>query len=311
MASRIKPTIIGSGIYNYDIIVQRDYPDGFIIDKRNKFTEKILLEEIGGTCGNVMCILAHLGWTVMPQAQFDQSAYGYKLKADLEHYGCDTCYIENIPNGGTTILHCNHQLDKTTGLHTVKFRATGPSSLFAKRKQLRVKDEVIPFLENIEIAPDVYFFDSPDAGPRMIATHLRQRGTLIYFEPETDKDTARFKKGIEIADIIKFSADKVLNVSFCDANDKLFIQTLGSDGLRFKLCSSEWMHIQAKSVDNVIDWEGCGDTTTAVFLDSLAEQGMLSINTMTIEGVRIALHKASEKASECTQYIGSKGWINK
>jgi len=307
----IKPTIIGSGIYNYDIIVQRYYPDGFFIGKRNKFTENILLEDVGGTCGNVMCILAHFGWNVLPQAQFDQSDYGYKLKADLEHYGCDVRYVENVVNGGTVILRCTHQLDKGTEQHTVKFRATGPTSLFVKRKQLRRRDEVEPFLDSLEKMPNVYFFDSPEAGPRMIAEQLKQKGTLIYFEPESDKETSKFKNGIAVADIVKFSGEKILDTSFCNATDKLFIQTLGSEGLRFRLRGSDWKHIPAVTIDNVVDWEGCGDTTTAVFLDSLAEQGMLSMSTITIDGIEIALRKASEKAAECTQYISSKGWLKK
>ena len=60
-------TIIGSGQYNYDIIKVREYPDGFITGKRNPYNETIIAEEVGGTCGNVMCMLAHLGWDGMPQ----------------------------------------------------------------------------------------------------------------------------------------------------------------------------------------------------------------------------------------------------
>ena len=61
-----RPVIIGSGQYNYDIIKVRDYPDGFTTGKRNPYTETILTEEVGGTCGNVMCMLAHLGWDARP-----------------------------------------------------------------------------------------------------------------------------------------------------------------------------------------------------------------------------------------------------
>lgn len=50
-------TIIGSGQYNWDIIKLLKYPDGFNIGKRNPFVEETLIEEVGGTCGNVMCML--------------------------------------------------------------------------------------------------------------------------------------------------------------------------------------------------------------------------------------------------------------
>jgi hypothetical protein len=46
--------IIGSGVYNLDIILRRSYPDGFVLGRRNLFVDTIHSEEVGGTCGNVM-----------------------------------------------------------------------------------------------------------------------------------------------------------------------------------------------------------------------------------------------------------------
>lgn len=35
-----KPIVIGSGQYNYDIIKLREYPNGFVVGKRNTYVEK-------------------------------------------------------------------------------------------------------------------------------------------------------------------------------------------------------------------------------------------------------------------------------
>ena len=51
-----------------------------------------------------MSILAWMGWHTLPAARLDDSEVGYQLKADLESYGCDTRYLTNTPDGGTTIL---------------------------------------------------------------------------------------------------------------------------------------------------------------------------------------------------------------
>ena len=40
----MKKTILGSGIYNYDIIVVRDYPEW---PRLRLFNEKVVLEEAG------------------------------------------------------------------------------------------------------------------------------------------------------------------------------------------------------------------------------------------------------------------------
>ena len=146
--------IIGSGIYNLDIILRRSYPEGFEIGRRNPFMDMVHSQEVGGTCGNVMCMLAHYGEEVYPQAQFDCSPQGQQIKTDLERYGCHTNLVENIPTGGTAILECSHRLDKNTGEHKIAFRSYGPESRFIRRKQLRVKDEVPAFLEALAFVPD-------------------------------------------------------------------------------------------------------------------------------------------------------------
>ena len=61
----MKKTIIGSGIYNLDTIIVRDYPAW---PRLSPFTDNVVLEEVGGTCGNVMSILAWMGWDAKPQA---------------------------------------------------------------------------------------------------------------------------------------------------------------------------------------------------------------------------------------------------
>ena len=54
----MKKTCLLSGNFALDTIVTRDYPNGFVIGKSNKFTETIVIETVGNTCGNVACMLA-------------------------------------------------------------------------------------------------------------------------------------------------------------------------------------------------------------------------------------------------------------
>ena len=41
-----KHTIVGSGQYNWDIIKLREYPEGFVVGRRNPYTETILTEAV-------------------------------------------------------------------------------------------------------------------------------------------------------------------------------------------------------------------------------------------------------------------------
>ena len=230
-------TCLLSGNFALDTIVMRDYPNGFVVGKSNKFTETIVTETVGNTCGNVACILANLGVQTFPIAKLDLSEQGLKIKTDLQRYGADVRFVENSASGGTTLLRCTHKRDKTTGEHTVSFRATSPGSRFPKRRFIRVRDEAPAFVENLDFVPDIFFFDAAEAGLRYIACELRLRGSLVYFEPESDADKKKFLKAVEVSDIVKFSHEKVNDLSFVEQyKDKLFIRTMGAEGLEFNLC---------------------------------------------------------------------------
>ena len=306
----MKKTCLLSGNFALDTIVTRDYPNGFVIGKANKFTETVVVESVGNTCGNVAAILPYLGVESFPVAHFDQSEQGLQIKEDLQRYGADARFVQNSANGGTTLLRCTHKRDKMTGEHTVSFRATSPGSRFPRRRFLRVRDEAPAFVEKLDFVPDVFFFDAAEAGLRYLAAELHNKGTLVYFEPESDADKAKFLKAVEVSDIVKFSHEKVSDLDFvAQKPDKLFIRTMGAEGLEFNLCGQGWVKIAPVPNDNVVDWEGAGDWTTSQFIACLCENDMLSVAQMTVESVRGCLEIACRTASRSVSYMGSKGMI--
>lgn len=94
-------------------------------------------------------------------------------------------------------------------------------------------------------------------------------------------------------------------------DDKLFIRTLGSEGLEFSLCGQSWEKVAAVPNDNVVDCEGAGDWTTSQLILCLCERDMLSIAKMSVESVRECLEIACKTASRSVSYLGSKGIIGK
>jgi sugar/nucleoside kinase (ribokinase family) len=304
-------TCLLSGNFALDTIVTCDYPNGFVIGRNNKAIETIEMESVGNTCGNVACILAYLGVQTFPIAHFDISEQGFKIKDDLQKYGADVRFVKNSAHGGTTLLRCTHKLDRNTGEHKTSFRATSPGSRFPKRKFLRVRDEAPAFIENLDFTPDIFFFDAAEAGLRYLAGELRKRGTLVYFEPENDADKQKFLKAVGLSDIIKFSHEKVSDMEFtAQYSDKLFIRTLGADGLEFNLCGQGWVKVDSVPNGNVVDWEGAGDWTTSQFIACLCELDILSISEMKTDTIRKCLEVACQTASRSVSYMGSKGMID-
>lgn len=304
-------TCICGGKIALDYIILRSYPEGFELGKRNKFKDTLIKKSVGNTCGNIATILPYLGVQTYPIGHFDLSEEGKLITADLERYGADTRFVQNTEKGGTTITECLHKRDNKTGENKVSCRLYSPGSRFQKRKYPRGRDEAPAFLETLDFTPDVYFFDAPESGFRVIAEGLRQRGTLVYFEPEGNNEESKFISAIRNSDIIKFSEQRFPDASFCENfKDKLFIQTMGDKGIRFSLCGGEWQTIPPIINSNVVDTEGAGDWTTSQFIACLCERDLLSLDKMTNDSIRECLQKACETASRSVSFLCSKGMID-
>lgn len=136
-------------------------------------------------------------------------------------------------------------------------------------------------------------------------------GTLIYFEPESDADKKKFLKAVEVSDIVKFSHEKVDDLSFFEQyKDKLFIRTMGAEGLEFNLCGVGWVKVASVANDNVVDWKGAGDWTTSQFIACLCEREVLSIDQMKIDSIQECLEISCKTASRSVSFMGSKGMID-
>ena len=291
-------TIIGTGIFNLDIIVVREYPQW---PRMRPFMEKEVLREVGGTCGNVMCMLASMGWKVRPVACLDDSAEGRKITEDLKQFGCDCSFVSNTAGGGTTLLRCTHKKD-AAGNHVMGVRAGSPGgSRFPKRHFLRARDEAPEFLAALKNAPAVFFFDDPAAGNRALARGLKERGALVYFEPSKVASNVDLE-AVGLSDIIKFSNENVPDVSFADAfPDKVFIQTMSPAGVKIKEKGGAWYVIEGVKNDAVVDTEGAGDTFTSAFINAVAEGKTVA------DAARVALAMASRSVG----FLGSKGMFQR
>lgn len=301
---------MGAGVFNLDTIVVREYPEG---PERRRFIEKTVLEEVGGTCGNVMTMLPYLGIQTYPVAILDDSEQGFQITKDLQRYGADTRFVRNEEGGGTTLMRCTHKT-APGGTHTMSVRATSPGSMFPKRKHLGARSgEAEAFVESLDFTPDLFFFDDPSAGNMVLAEKLRQKGSTVFFEPEKmdAKKPKTFLKRVDVSDIVKFSGEKITDASFTDAyRDKLFIQTLGKDGLRFCLKGGKWNRVAPVVNDNVVDWEGAGDWTSSAFIAEFLKRGYSSVRALTEDAVKEMLYEAQKVASESVSFMGSKGMIS-
>ena len=225
-------TCLGAGTFPLDNLLMK-HSDGSV---------ETIYQHVGGTAGNVMSILAWMGWHTLPAARLDDSEVGLQLKADLESYGCDTRCLTNTPDGGTTILDIIHKTGRDGKSKTAYMAHSPRGGRFVNHRFWTLKQAQALF-DSLDKMPDIFFFDRCAPGNILLAELFHERGVLVYYEPNEPIDR-NFLRAVAASDIVKFSNEKHSDVSFTDEyTDKLFIQTMNEKGLRFKLRSDEWIMV--------------------------------------------------------------------
>lgn len=293
-----KLTCLGVGTFPLDNLQEKKGKD-----------VKTIYQHVGGTCGNVMSILAWMGWHTLPAARIDDSEAGLLIKADLESYGCDTRFVSNTPDGGTTILDIIHKIGRDGKPKTAYMPHSPRGGRFVNHRFWTLKQAQTLF-DSLEEMPDVFFFDRCAPGNILLAQLFHERGVLVYYEPNEPVDR-NFLRAVAASDIVKFSNEKHPDVSFTEGfTDKLFIQTLNEKGLRFKLRAEGWITIPPEHNPHAVDGEGAGDWTTSAFINEMGHHHMLTFDRIRLPNTWHCLQEAQRVASESVSYIGAKGLIH-
>ena len=292
-------TCLGAGTFPLDNLLMKQ-ADGSV---------ETIYQHVGGTAGNVMSILAWMGWHTLPAARLDDSEVGLQLKADLESYGCDTRYLTNTPDGGTTILDIIHKTGRDGKPKTAYMAHSPRGGRFVNHRFWTLKQAQTLF-DSLDELPDVFFFDRCAPGNILLAELLHECGVLVYYEPNEPVDR-NFLRAVAASDIVKFSNERHPDVSFTDGfTDKLFIQTMNQEGLRYRLRDGEWKQLAPVWNPNAIDGEGAGDWTSSAFINALGKHDLPTISDMEESVLVECLMEAQQVASESVSYIGAKGLIH-
>jgi fructokinase len=76
---------------------------------------------VGGTCGNVMMILAHLGWEAFPIACLDGTKDGVRVLEDMKRHNVHTDFV-STQDGKTPVIVQRNFINKD-GIPTHKFES--------------------------------------------------------------------------------------------------------------------------------------------------------------------------------------------
>jgi fructokinase len=276
------PIAVGTGLVALDLVYG---------------TDKALAERryAGGTCGNVMAILAYLGWCSYPVARLRPGAAADWVRRDLCRFGVRPDFLARRRAGSTPIIVQRIQTG-VDGLPKHRFIWSCPTcgAMLPSYKAVLI-DEAEAVAAAMP-APQVFFFDRVSRGALMLAEASAAHGAVVVFEPSGIGDPKLFGEAVQIAHVLKYSRERMIQVEGIRARGgpRIEIETLGDEGLRYRCTlgshrSTSWHKSPAYSVRRFRDAAGCGDWCTAGILNRLARAGHTGLDAADEAQVRDAV----------------------
>lgn len=277
--------------------------DRLILDAKE--TEPVA-SYVGGSCGNVMVLLALAGWECTPIARLGVDSNADFIIEDFNRLGVSTECIIRDPQGRTTELFQRNYIGRN-GVLRHRFEFMDDKMNLSARGHMQFRPITIvqaePFMDRLwSEKPALLYVDRLFPAAVQVAEKAHEAGSLVFYEPSEKPGSRNFDKCVAASDIIKFSDQRLADFGYFDSvEDKLIIQTLGEDGLKFRL-NSGWINVSTVRNDHVLDTCGAGDATTAAFIDFLFK----ALNSETVSGEAL-LSAGTGKVKDCLERAGRVG----
>jgi len=296
-----RPAVFGTGLIALDMVMSAD-------------SSQPVRSWTGGTCGNVLSILSYLGWDAYPIARLNGDAASLRVKADLQRWGVHLDYAACAPTCATPIIIQEIRKGKN-GVPKHRFSWSCPrcGSWLPGFKPVTARC-IEPIVEGMK-APHVFFMDRLSRSSLSLAAAAAKRGAVVVFEPSSKSDQRFFEEALRLAHIVKYADQRLAEfdqLGRSGSSVRLEIQTLGSEGLRFrswlpKARVPTWEHLPALEAPVLADTCGSGDWCTAGLLSKIAEQGSAGLQRVSVSLLRDALRYGQALASWNCGFEGARG----
>lgn len=266
----------------------------------------------GGSCGNVLIILAYLGWKTMPVAQLGSDRSATKLISDLKTWGVDTSLIEQNLSEKTPVI-IERLTSKKNGKVKHSFQWECPSCGSRLPRYKAVDSSLVNNVTEEISSAKVFYFDRVRKSIIELAKLSKKNGALIVFEPSGIRDENLYIECVKLADIVKYSSERITDASKLHRgiDIPLEIQTMGSKGLRYRYFSKsnkrKWTTIPAYEVGELKDSAGSGDWCTAGIIDILGRTGKAGFYKRSTNSIETALKFGQALATLNCYYEGARG----
>lgn len=257
----------------------------------------------GGSCGNVMTILAYLGWDSYPMARLGDDSEGRRVVGDMKKWGTRTDFLSVEADVETPRI-----IEQITGTayrtHRFRLKCRHGNWLPQRRtytlKLAKTAQDKIP-------RPAVFYLDRPDPAALEMAKRFKAFGTVVFFEPQKHADGYNFAECVRVSDVVKHCLERPLNLGKIKI-PPLEIQTMGGRGLRYRTQaqgSTSWKALPAFPTHRLVDAAGSGDWLSAGLIHQMFRQGPRPIPARG--KIESALRFGAALASINCNFAGARG----
>lgn len=265
----------------------------------------------GGSFGNVLAIMAYLGWRSLPVSVLGLDTAGKRAMEDMGSVGVDTRFVQQV-QGWQTPLVLQRIYRTIHGRPASRFVWTCPhcGRWLPRYRPLRLADARLIAAQ----LPDheVFYFDRVSPGVLQLAEASLSRGALVVFEPTSVGDERLFTRALALAHVVKYSNDRLPGIGefLSGPEPNILIETMGADGLRYKFGHSQgapWRALLPFEIENVRDSVGAGDWCTAGFLYKAAQHGRAGFDELPRPAIESALQFGQALGALACTYEGARG----
>lgn len=300
MTSVAHPKVFGAGLIALDLVIGPD-------------PETPVRSWAGGTCGNVLSILAYLGWDAYPIARMNGDSASDRVRSDMARWGVHLDWASCAPTTHTPIIVQEIRRGHD-GRPKHRFSWACPH---CGQWLPAFKAVTVDAVEGIRPAladASVFFLDRLSRASLTLAAEASARGAVVVFEPSGKATDKLMAEAIALAHVVKYADERLAGLDgvISDGSAALLeVQTLGEQGLKYRhrlgRGVSTWTHLPAVAAPRLADTCGSGDWCTAGLIAKAAPGGQEGLRRAGARGVQAALRYGQALAAWNCGFEGARG----
>ena len=300
MSSKTSGKIVGTGLLALDLVIGAD-------------PRKPIGCWAGGTCGNVLAILAYLGWDAYPVARIKGDVAAQRVCTDLSRWGVHLDWVDCSPTARTPIIvqEIRRRADGQVG-HRFSWSCPGCGQWLPTFRPITA--EAVGRVKGGLAGTDVFFIDRLSRGTLTLAKEAASLGAVVAFEPSGRSPHNLVEEALEIAHVVKYAEARgqhLPEVMTGGSAVLVEIQTMGGRGLRYRhrfgTEVSRWRQLAAVRAPRLADTCGAGDWCTAGLIAKAAVGGQEGLRRGGARQVRAALRYGQTLAAWNCGFEGARG----